>query len=185
MVTRKGFSLIDLLIVLSIISITLGIGIPSFDHLLKQNQSRTTMRQLATVLNYARTLAVSSTEVVTICPWQNNSCGKDWQKGLLIFIDKNNNGKRDHSENVDRVELTDLSGDLRWRAFGSKRYLKYRPSGSAFQQNGSFTYCPENLDPRYAHQLIINNSGRIRFAVDSDKNGIREDSFGKDLNCQQ
>ncbi len=186
MVHSKGFTLIDLLIALSISAIVFGFGIPSFEDLIKKNQTHSTINHLARLLNYARTLSVSTTEIVTICPQQDDYCGKDWNNGFLIFVDKNNNGKREESEKIDRAEsLTSSSGSgkLKWAAFGSKYYLKYRPSGSAFQQNGSFTYCPKNNDPHYAHQLIINHAGRIRLAQDLDRNGIREDSRGKDLVC--
>ena len=184
MVHNKGFTLIDVLIALSISAIVFGFAIPSFGDLVKKNQTHTAVNHLSRILNYARTLSISTTEVVTICPQQDEYCGKDWSNGFLIFIDKNNNGKREESEQIDRIEsLTTSSGKLKWAAFGSRYYLKYRPSGSAYQQNGSFTYCPKNNDPHYAHQIIINHAGRIRLAQDLDKNGVREDSQGKDLMC--
>ncbi|MGH1471400.1 MAG: GspH/FimT family pseudopilin [Cellvibrionaceae bacterium] len=183
MVYIKGFTLIDLLITLSISAIIFGVGIPSFDNLIQKNQTSSTINQLARTLNYARTLSVTSSKVVTICPQLEGSCGKDWSAGVLIFIDENNNGKLDASEQIDRQALLNLNGKLKWAAFGSQHYLKYRPSGSTFQQNGSFTYCHKNNDPRYAHQIIINTAGRIRFAQDSDGNGIRENTKGHDLNC--
>lgn len=57
--SNKGFTLVEVLAVLALISLLLSVGIPAFSIVLKKYRLSTTTENLAGTLRYARQLAVS------------------------------------------------------------------------------------------------------------------------------
>jgi len=73
---------------------------------------------------------------------------------------------------------------LQWRAFQSRPYLQIEPSGFMRHQSGNFTWCPASRNARFARQLVVNATGRVRLSQDTDGDGIHEDSAGNPLHCR-
>lgn len=64
--------------------------IPSFGHLLKNNQSATAINWLISAIRYSRHEAVMNRSMVTLCPSVNGrTCGGHWQDGIMVFTDHN------------------------------------------------------------------------------------------------
>jgi len=182
----KGFTLIESLMVLAIASIIFGLAIPSFQSFFARHQSRIVVNEIAGNFSFARLSAVTTGNTVTVCPRASNDmeCGKDWTKGTMSFTDKNTDGSLDEDEEVLRVtKRLPKNSTAKWVSFGSNNYIRFRNDGTTVNQNGSFTYCPPNKDPIYANQIIVNRSGRLRFAKDKDGNGIRNTAKGNDISC--
>lgn len=162
----KGLTLIELLMALLILSIIIAIGIPSFQHLLDSNRSRSLTNQLYTLLQYTRSKAVFSSGDVILCPSKNREkCTNDWSSPLIVFIDNNKNEKRDDDETIDReVQLTSKGENIYWRSFGRKPFIRFINDGSTVFQSGNFTICPKNRALKYIKKIVIFRSGRPRLA---------------------
>lgn len=181
-----GFTFIELLIALSIIGILAVLAAPSFQHLLMRQQAHKIYSQTLQAINFARANALTNQITTTLCPAYNSvECGKNWENGILVFNDTNENGKID--DESETVILNFPAGShqysLRWAAFGNRSYLRYTAFGHTHNQNGTFIYCPENGDALYANAIIINRAGRPRRGYDKNKNGIIERANGKDIEC--
>lgn len=74
-------------------------------------------------------------------------------------------------------------GTIEWRSFRQDNFLEMQGNGLTLAQNGSFVYCPDDKDLRFAHALIINKSGRARLAVDLDGDNIRDLRKGEPISC--
>ncbi|GAB1256311.1 hypothetical protein NBRC116494_08130 [Aurantivibrio plasticivorans] len=180
----NGFTLIDLLLALAIGGITLGLTVPSFTHIFDSYRSRVSINTLVGANHFARVTAISKGKTTTLCAKSDEAtCGTNWSKGILIFIDDNRNGRLDEQDTLLRTVEAFKDANVTWKSFGSNNYIRYSASGSTINQNGSFTYCPANGDEIYANQVIINRAGRTRTAVDYDKDGIKENSLGENLSC--
>ena len=64
--SSRGFTLIELLITVAILSILLGVGIPSFVDYIRNSRTSTQVNELATALNTARSEAISRGVPVSI-----------------------------------------------------------------------------------------------------------------------
>ncbi|MEX1033050.1 MAG: GspH/FimT family pseudopilin [Cellvibrionaceae bacterium] len=181
----KGFTLLELLSVLTISLIIVQVGIPTYRDLLQRHQSRVAIYQVLNAVNFARATAVTQGATVSICPRRGtDDCGREWRKGLIVFVDANSNGDREES---DRVLLVSPpfpeNSSMTWSSFGSNNHLRFVASGATINQNGSFTYCPPSKNAVYARQVVVNKIGRARLAMDRDGNGIRENARQEDISC--
>lgn len=87
----RGFTLIELMVGITILVIVLGIGVPSFTQTLRKNRLATQVNDFVTALNLARSEANKRGVRVTLCPSnsaQNDCSGAtDWRTGWIAFTD--------------------------------------------------------------------------------------------------
>lgn len=180
-----GVSLLELTVTLAIITTLATLALPVFG-LLEREESSRVLNQFLSLVENARSAAIRHGRTITLCPADDqHQCVSDWQYGAMLFFDADNN--RQHSADEDIVAVVqwhELQGNLRWRAFGNRQYLQIDRFGGLTGQNGNLTWCPPAHSAEPAHQLVLNGSGRFRFARDDDGDGFREDSRGQPLHCQ-
>ncbi|MDA1369457.1 MAG: GspH/FimT family pseudopilin [Proteobacteria bacterium] len=181
----RGFTLIELLIVMFVMALLASVSLPDFSAMLENKRSDTTIKRLAQGIEFARVSAITTGSLVTLCRSSDGTeCGGNWQEGILIFTDSNGDRVINHQDRILRhLTFAGLPGTLRWRAFQNRQYLQITSQGFTRYQNGNFTYCPSPNQLQFARQLIINRSARVRFAMDSDGDGFREDSRGRRIDC--
>ena len=79
----RGFTLIELMVTLTVLAIVLGIAVPSFQKQIINNKSLTFSEEFAAALNYARSQAVKTTKRVSICASSDGAtCTGSWSEGL-------------------------------------------------------------------------------------------------------
>ena len=180
-----GFTLVELLLVLSILSILLGLSLPNFQAMYAQRQADVVIRKVSKAIQLARMSAIRTGQLVTLCRSDSGvECGGQWRDGIIVFSDRNGDRKINQDDVLQQfITFPGINGSLKWRAFQNRQYLQITNQGFTRYQNGNFTYCPNNGDASLARQLIINRTARIRFAIDSDGDGIREDSRGRPRSC--
>jgi len=182
----RGITLFELLLALSVVSVLGAISLPNFRSLAQSISGEVTLRRLANAVQLGKSSAITQGTMITLCPLSDGpECGRDWHDGLRIFSDVNGNRRVDPQESIIRqIGFPESNGRLRFRAFQNKQYLQITSLGITRNQNGNFTYCPISGESSFARQLIINRTARLRFAQDSDGDGIREDSRGRPLDCE-
>lgn len=187
LVTRAvhGLTLLELLVALSIAAVLVTLAVPGLSEMVQHKRGDLVIRRLNQAIELARISAVSYGEVVTLCrSGDGQECGGTWEQGLLVFRDPDADRRLvDDQQPVAYLDLGGSRGRIFWRAFGSRQYLQFTPLGFTRNQNGNFTYCPDAGDLRQARQLIVNRAGRTRRALDTDGDGIAEDSRGRPLRC--
>lgn len=155
---RSGFSLIELLLAMTLLAILLVVAIPMTQSLLTRNRVTQHAAELVTALNYARSEAVKRGSLVTFCKSKaGKSCEGDWRDGQIVIVDKQ----------VLRQYAALTNGDnLIWRSsLGKNEMLQFAPAGFTHGQSGSFYYCP--AEKQYAKRIVVEQSGRTRIMDDS------------------
>ena len=161
---QAGFSLIELLVTLTIAGILLGWAVPGFNRLLQDLEGERRIHALRAAVQLARTEAVYRGVPTTICPLNGNArCDGDWSRGWTVFRDPERNSRPFGQEAVlRRFEGVAEGARLHLRAFGTTRYFRMLPNGQTDWQNGRFVYCPPPGDELKVRALVINVQGRAR-----------------------
>ncbi|MFT6387578.1 MAG: type IV fimbrial biogenesis protein FimT [Cellvibrionaceae bacterium] len=165
-----GFTLINLLITLTISGILATAGLPSLQILLNNQQANNTYQQLFTLVQFTRIQSVNYSGQVLLCPTVNqNDCINDWNQELMVFVDTNYDETKNDSELLLQVRQAASDDEqINWRASGSRRYLRFKADGSTGNQNGRLTYCLRKEEALYARQIIMYRTGRARRGGEHD-----------------
>jgi type IV fimbrial biogenesis protein FimT len=174
-VFQSGYTLIELLTALSVMTTLLAMGIPALGDLIENTRVQTGSRALSESLTLARNEAVKRNTRVVMCKSRDGvRCdhGLSWEQGWIVFPDVNGNGLADPGEAVIYREILGASS-LRMAANQPVAdYVAYVPSGrtrkvSGAFQAGTFTVCSRTSGQTQARQVVINNVGRPRVSVAS------------------
>jgi len=162
----SGYSMIEMVVALAIITILLALAAPSFSAISSNAQLRGYTNQLIDQLQYARSEAVKRSQRVEMCKSENGfdcSHAGEWHQGYLIFADKNQDRQHEASEPILYIQhtLTSLQS-LSYSAFPSPNYVIYYPTGLSMG-NGTFTLC-DRRGSKHARAVILYKTGRIRTA---------------------
>ncbi len=79
---QRGVTLIELMVVLAIIAILLGVGMPSFQSFTLNRQADRLVQQLQLDISYARNHAITHSMPITVTPMSNN-----WNLGWEVRSD--------------------------------------------------------------------------------------------------
>lgn len=89
----KGFTLLELLVTITVAAVILGLGVPSFRSVIQNNRATTHTNDLVTALNLARSEATRRAAAVTVCSSTNGvacSASNDWSTGWIVVDNANN-----------------------------------------------------------------------------------------------
>lgn len=180
----KGFTLIEVLIVITIVSILVAIVTPDFYAQSAHNSAKQTIHKISGLIRLARNHAVNHQVSTVLCPSSSGKmCEQNWSEGGMIFEDKNLDKKFNGNDSLIAFDTTTVSaGSIQWTAL--RNFLAFSGKGISGNSAGSFIYCPENKDARFAHALIVSFSGKMRYAKDSNHDGIRESGNKRNIDCQ-
>lgn len=176
--SRRGFSLIELIVGVAVMAALLSIAIPAFSSMITQNQLATATNAARGALMAARQSAVTKGRPVSLCAGTPGAgCTGDWSVGhWMVFEDADHSGDIEADERILRHgRVPALSDTVRLDANGPLRTaLVYVPMGHAERVSGAFgagrlRVCAEaDLAPN-ARELVISASGRVRLqSVDLD-----------------
>ncbi|MXS80688.1 prepilin-type N-terminal cleavage/methylation domain-containing protein [Nitrosomonas sp. GH22] len=159
----KGFTMVELMITISIASILLAVAVPGYQSLMRESRLTAQANELMTALHYARSEAVKRGGRITICKSPDGATCNDgsWQDGWLVFSDAGMAGAVDSDDEILRVFPKLNGSSLKGGGNFSSRisYLRNgRSQGNNNLPNGTFTLCNQND----ARKIVINVSGRAR-----------------------
>ncbi|MCQ4309777.1 GspH/FimT family pseudopilin [Pseudomonas stutzeri] len=158
--SQRAFTLIELLTTIAILSVLLGIAVPSFASLIERNQQTAATHDLLAALNHARGLAITRRELVSLCAGINDcNASANWEQSILIFSDPNQNGQFDAGEHLHRVVTLPDRYRWNWNNFRSRTFMTFKANGMTDSLNGTYTLCSGN---EAIQQLVMNITGRLR-----------------------
>lgn len=178
---QQGWTLIELLVTLSISSLLLGFGIKGFAALQERSQATQAINRLAFSIQDARHAALTKRQVITLCPSQDGQrCIMDWDAPLILF----SGDPASTSKKILQHYPANPYGKTTWRAFRQDNKLQMNVNGLTLAYNGTFIHCPNNRNAQRAKALVLNKSGRTRVAKDLNGDGIPDISRSESVSCR-
>jgi type IV fimbrial biogenesis protein FimT len=176
----KGFTLVELLVTLTILTILMLIGVPAMQGFLQSRQATAQADTVASSLKFARSEAIKHGQRVVMCRTTSadsvtpacDNTSADWASGWLVFVDANNDGAFSTNELLLQVQQAFTS---KGRVDGHNRTQKivvFTPDGLAISDNGSFIVVPDANTNDNKRCVVLSPQGRIRLAkVSQDRQG--------------
>lgn len=164
---KSGFTLLELLITVAMISIIMAFGIPAMQEFTQNDRLTTNINTLIGHLALARSEAVKRSQPVSICASNNTvSCAGNWEDGWLIYVDANSNNALDGGEEILRVQQAlDGGNTLTPTTIGTQITYDYRGFVNAASV-GSLQLCDARSGP-HGKTVRITTTGRVRLETDS------------------
>jgi len=162
---NSGFTLLELLITVAIISIVMAIAVPSMTTFTQNDRLTTNINTLIGHLAYARSEAVKRNQQVSICSSNNaTTCtGGNWQDGWIVYIDADGDNSFTAGEEVLRAQQA-LEGANTLTPTTISDQVTYDYRGFAdpdTTSTGSFQLCDGRSGP-HGKTIRISTTGRVR-----------------------
>ena len=163
---KNGFTLVELLLVLTLVGTLLTLSVHTFRQLSEQRLLTQPLASLTKALRFARAAAIGGAHDVTLCrSGDGDTCGGDgYEQGWIVFTDRPGAGagRRDPGERLlAATAALDERLSLRSNTFVS--YITFRADGRA-NGNGRFVICADDR-PDGAVGVFVIRSGRLRPAA--------------------
>lgn len=150
---NRGFTLIELIIVLIISAVVAAFAVPSFTAITDSNRLTTSANDLVGLLNLARSQAMQRSRLVRVTPLD----GTHWSSGLVSWIDTNGDGKYSASDTT----LRKLNFNGSQLQLTGSALTGFR--GNGLERNSStvtFTLC-DNRTGETGRQVTVSAGGGI------------------------
>lgn len=165
--TQTGFTIVELMITITILSVLMAVAIPSFNNMIQNSRRTAAVNELIANLMLARSEAVKRGQAVTVCSNTSGggmSCtgGTNWNYGWMIFLDPDGDGAIAATSDVLRQYVNESAGSglTVTSATGGTGHVTLRP----FNQAGtaaSVTVC-DKRGAAEARRVCVSNNGRAR-----------------------
>jgi type IV fimbrial biogenesis protein FimT len=153
---RQGFSLIELLVTLAVLTILISSAMPALAEFVERQRASAYVRQFSQHLAYARVAATSSNLAVQLCPYEEGECTADWQhlplQLNLLYPDT------EQKTLLREIPPVHAAHNLHY----NRSAVTFRRDGSLNGfENGTFYYCPQ-AQYQWHYRVTLNQAGRSR-----------------------
>jgi type IV fimbrial biogenesis protein FimT len=179
---QRGFTLVELMVVVAIAAVLVGMAVPAFNQLIKSNNISNAVNTFMSDVRFARSESIRLGGGVVMCrsdapeatsPACNTGSGTDgngWVSGWVIFQDLNNDQTIDAGEPILRVQAAIASVDT-MVASGSTPRSKIRFTATGRAQNTSSTFQIQfGSNAKFTNEqqriVCVSLGGRARIAGD-------------------
>lgn len=158
----RGFTLLELMVAVAIVSILVTLAVPSFRTLMINNRGSAHANALVQILTTARSEAIKRNRVVALCKSEDGAnCDQalTWDQGILMFTftDTNASGDYDAGEpivTVIRADVPFVSQSVITGNASIDDSISYQPTGRG-PLTGTFTIVPSGADASQEKEVAL------------------------------
>ena len=160
--SARGFTLVELMVALSIAALLLMVAVPSFQTFVLNARRTTLANDLVLALAYAKSEAVKRGVQVTVCSRQDDTtCAGSitWDNGWLVFVDNDDDGVVDTPPEVVLQVYPPLPTGSTLRAASDQR-VTFDPTGFTPGYNDTFRLC-DARGTTEGRRIVVSLQGRV------------------------
>lgn len=154
--TNKGFTLIELMITVSVLAISVAIAVPSFNYVMQSNRVSSKTNAVIGAFNLARVEAIKRGTSVIISSSDTSVVGNNWGLGFRVWIDLDSDSVYDVGEELRVFESLPNGITLD----GANTTYTFRSTGF-LASSGTLNLCSD-FSGLAGRQMSLALSGRIQ-----------------------
>ena len=162
---NKGFTLLELIIVVAMLGITMGIAAPNLIEMISNNRIATAAADLATAMQQGKAEAVARVNPTTLC--KRNTDGDDcvgdgdWSQGWIVFSDLNGDASVGDDDEILLVHEALHPNITFGGTAGVAAFITFRPTGASSVNNiEALVVCDERGFIDKSRGLLVTITGR-------------------------
>ncbi len=160
---QNGFTLFEMIIALSIVSILAIYAVPNYQTLKHNSTMTQELNRLIRTIGFARNQSVTLSQHIILCSSQSlKACDGDsqWHHGWLVFADLDRNKKYDDN---DQLLLSEHKMKTGLEAVSSqfRKFIRFDQTGFSPGTNLTIRFCDQR-GATHGKAIIISNVGRPR-----------------------
>ncbi|SEM96633.1 GspH/FimT family pseudopilin [Nitrosomonas marina] len=159
----KGFTLIELVVTLSVAGILLAVAAPNYQEFVQESRITAQSNSILSSMMLTKSEAIKRNSPATICPSTSGTActgGTVWSNGWIVFADTNGDGVVDAGEEVIQVAAAFTGGNTLQTGGGDLR-VTFSANGFSMGFNSTFSLC-DSRGSAHSRAVILNNQGRVR-----------------------
>ena len=165
---EAGFTLLEALVVMALLGLMVSLAAPAMSGLRQRHHLQAEAEGFFNSLVLARSEALRRQQRVSLCARASDSECDDqgrWQQGWLVFVDANDNARRDTQEPVLEIHPA-VPGPMRLSGSSTLAgYFSYSAEGRSLSPNGAFMagtwrFCRASVQEGW--QVVSNALGKPR-----------------------
>lgn len=151
---KKGFTFIEIFIVLLIITIITGFALNRVTQFSQAQRLTKTQRQLTEFIRWGRLQAIQNHQTIRICSLNNeNQCQRSWKSPLSIFIDISHSDKLTSSDTLLRTQSTTENVVMT----SHRKSIRFDGEGQAYNSNMTIQLCLNH----HSASITLNLAGTL------------------------
>ncbi|HHJ16839.1 MAG TPA: prepilin-type N-terminal cleavage/methylation domain-containing protein [Gammaproteobacteria bacterium] len=158
MKNAHGFTLVELMVTLTVIAILATVAVPSFTNTIKDNRMVAQINRLAGSLAIARSDAIRFGREATVCVSSDQATctgETNWELGWMVWVDLNGNNLMDAGEERQFVE--GMPGGMTFTSNTGTSEFVYSTQGTA--ASGTLELCDDRT-AETGRQVRVSSTGR-------------------------
>lgn len=182
---QRGATLLELMIVISIIAIAASAVTTGLSHIVNSNQRVAITNEYFNAFGLARSQAAKTQSIVAICPLDHsNECVDNWNNPVTVFPDVDLDGQPDGGV-IWKIATAQSTSHFIYSRTGGTGSFHFEPDGTVYGIPGGLVICPLDESSGQMTYLAVNRGGRLRQVQDQDRDGIIHLSWGGVVNCPE
>ncbi len=173
--SENGMSAVEFLIGVAALGVILLVAVPGISFLIERYYLDSTVGDLASSLNLARSESERRRSTVRICPSSDGaSCfrNNDWNKGWLVFSDGNSDGI---PQDIERIRAYGPPGkNIHIKASGAfSDFPAFTIAGltsAKLLKSGEFSVCSRNSEASSRSKIVVNDVGEVSMVENDGMN---------------
>ena len=173
----KGFTLVELMVTVSVLAVLVGLALPDLRSFLVSNRLSSDVNGLIGLLNYARSEAIVRNQNVVVCPKNNasNACVTDvnsqfWGKfEIQVFVDIDGTDTFTNGDEVLKIlpAADPTEGERRIIRVTNTSVIRFGAVGFAQVPHrfDVFAVGDAAFEIKYGRTICISKPGRVRVAT--------------------